>query len=96
MGTTSCFASRLSVVEPGTSGCCLRDGFKKHSGRGSAIWKLCFYLHAPDSSVWEQLCVLPATVVPGSYSVFPPMVFALLPSRFSCVMEEIKIKWAGS
>lgn len=95
MGATSCFASRLPAAEPVTSGCCLGDGFEKHSGCGSAVWKLCFYLHAPDSSVWEHLCVLPATLVPGSCFVFPPMVCRLQPSCFSCVMKEIKIKWAG-
>lgn len=89
------FASHLSAVEPATNGHSFRGGFKKHSGCGSAICKLCFYLHAHDSYVWEDLCVLPDTLVPGSYSVFPPIVCRLLPSCFSFVMREIKIKWAG-
>lgn len=93
--TNVVLSSYSSTGELGTNECSFRDGFKMHSGCGSVLCKLCFYLRAHDSSVWEYLYVLPDTLVPGSYSVFLPIVCRLLPSCFSFVMKEIKIKWAG-
>lgn len=89
------FALHLSAVESSTSGHNFRDGLKRHSDYNSSSCKLCFYLHANDSSVWKCSYVLPGTLIPGSHSVIPPIVSGILPSCFSFVMKEIKIKWAG-